>query len=560
MSQMLHIMRKDARRLRWVLVLWVALLAARTLLILNGTAAADSSVATGLLIQQVWVTMAAVELLLAAAIVAQLVLDEPLVGLTPFWLTRPYDARSLLREKLLVAAVVLIAAPMIADLALLSLFDADVSALIRAGAESVLVYASWALLLMVFAVLAPSPGAFAVIALGAATAGVLLSATWLGFREFRIADVPGYAPPEPPDATPEVVMMVTYLSAALMVVIYQYRRRRRHVAVWLAVAGLVGTAVVPRIWPFSFPFAQAAPVRAGAWASDAVVVHDPSWGTKVTEVTNVSRQLRNAWRRLNAHLTVSGVPPRIAVESLGIRSRLQFSDGVVVESSQVGWLGDPFTGYRAAAETLGARILTTYDLTDRAERWTPMVTLTEREFLPLRGRTGRLEATIDVIPTQTRELGRLPLTPGASLDAGTSRIELAAVQQGTDGRTVIVRRVTADSLFSTTSTPTWGQSFALHRRSTGEALMGGGGNSWRVTSRPNAADVGWAGALSMLLGVGGGFSIETLYLRFLGGELGKAPLLEPSWFDDADLVVLQTESAGVVTKQIVIENFAVPAN
>lgn len=558
MSQTLHIMRKDARRLRWLLVLWVALLAARTLLILNGAVAADSSVATGLLIQQVWVTMAAVELLLAAAIVAQLVLDEPLVGLTPFWLTRPYDARSLLREKLLVAAVVLIALPMIADLALLSLFDADVSALIRAGAVSVLVYASWALLLMVFAVLAPSPGAFAVIALGAVTAGVLLSATWLGFREFRIADVPGYAPPAPPDATPDVVMMVTYLSAALVVVIHQYRRRRRHVAAWLAVAGLVATAVVPRIWPFSF--AQAEPIRAGAWASDAVVVHDPSWGTKVTEVANVSRQLRNAWRRLNAHLTVSGVPSRITVESLGIRSRLQFPDGVVIESSQSGPMGDPFTGYRAAAEALGARILTTYDLSERAERWTPMVTLTEREFLPLRGRTGRLEATIDLIPTRTRELGRLPLTPGASLDAGTSRIEIAAVQRGTDGRTVIVRRVTADSPFSTTSTPTWGQSFALHRRSTGEALMGGGGNSWRVTGRPNAADVGWAGALSLLLGVGGGFSIETLYLRFLGGELGKAPPLEPSWFDDAELVVLQTESAGVVSKQLVIEDFAIPAN
>ena len=558
MSQALHIMRKDARRLRWLLVLWVALLAARTLLILNGAVAADSSVATGLLIQQVWVTMAAVELLLAAALVAQLVLDEPLVGLTPFWLTRPYDARSLLREKLLVAAVVLIVLPMMADIALLSLFHADVSALMRAGAVSVLVYASWALLLMVFAVLAPSPGAFAVIALGAATAGVLLAATWLGFREFRIADVPGYAPPEPPDATPEAVMMVTYLSAALLVVIYQYRERRRQVAVGLAIAGLVAAAVVPQIWPFSF--AQAEPIRAGAWASDATVIHDASWGTKVVEVQNVSRQLRNSWRRLNAHLTVSGVPPRITVQSLGIRSRLQFPDGVVIESSQSALWGDPFTDYRLAAEALGARILTTYDLTKEQERWTPMVTLTERELLPLRGRTGRLEATIDLIPNQARELGRLPLTPGASLQAGTSRFEIAAVQQIPDGRTVIVRRVTADSPFSTTSTPTWAQSFALHRRSTGEALMGGGGNRWEVTSRPSAASLGWVGAIAMLFGVGRGFSIETLYLRFLGGELGRAPLVEPSWFDDAELVVLQREGAGVVSKQLVIENFAVPAS
>ncbi len=63
----------------------------------------------------------------------------------------------------------------------------------------------------------------------------------------------------------------------------------------------------------------------------------------------------------------------------------------------------------------------------------------------------------------------------------------------------------------------------------------------------------------MLLG-GNGFSVETLYLRFLGQEIGKAPLVEPSWFNDAELVVLQRESAGVVSKRLVIENFAVPAN
>jgi hypothetical protein len=559
MSQMLHIMRKDLRRLRWLLALWLALLVARTLLVVNGAVAADSSVATGLLLQQVWVTIAAFELLLAAAIVAQLVLDEPLVGFTPFWLTRPYDAGSLLREKLLAVAVVLIVLPAMADLSMLSVFHASAPALIRAGAESLLVYASWALLLMVFAVLAPSASAFAVIALGAAAAVVLSLAIWLGFWEVRVTDVPGYTPPEPPDATPEVVMTVTYLSAALLVVIYQYRKRRRQVAVGLAIVGLVAAAVVPRIWPLSFPFAKAEPIRAGAWASDAVLMNDVSWGTKVIEVQNVSRQLRNAWRRLYAHLSVSGVPPGITVEGLGIRSQLQFPDGVAIESSQTGRWGDPFTGYRTAAAALGARIVTTYDLSKEQERWTPMVTLTERELLPLRGRTGRLDATIDLMTYRTREVGRLPLTSGASLNAGASRLEVTAVQQRTDGRTVIIRRVTTDAPFTPTSTPTWGQSFALHRRSTAEALIGGSENRWQVSSRPNAANVVWAGAISMLLG-GNGFSVETLYLRFLSGELGRAPLLEPSWFDDAELVVLQRESAGIVTKQLVIENFAIPAN
>ena len=83
MSQMMHIVRKDVRRLRWLLVLGLVVLITRVALVVNGASAADESVATGLLLQQVWETMAIIELLLMAGIVAQLVLEEPLVGLTP---------------------------------------------------------------------------------------------------------------------------------------------------------------------------------------------------------------------------------------------------------------------------------------------------------------------------------------------------------------------------------------------------------------------------------------------------------------------------------------------
>jgi hypothetical protein len=57
-----------------------------------------------------------------------------------------------------------------------------------------------------------------------------------------------------------------------------------------------------------------------------------------------------------------------------------------------------------------------------------------------------------------------------------------------------------------------------------------------------------------------GFSLGTLYLRFPGRGFGKAPPLDPTWFDDAELVVLENAQAGVVTRPLVIEEFVVPAN
>jgi ABC-type transport system involved in multi-copper enzyme maturation permease subunit len=181
MSQTMHIMRKDLRRLRWLLALWLALLAASVVLAANGAAAAGASPATGLFLQQLWDTMEIVEALLTALIVAQLVHEEPLVGFTPFWLTRPYVRTVLLWEKLLFAAIAVIALPLIADLAMMSLFNAGPRALISAGATAALGDLVWMLSLMVLAVLTRSLSAFVLTALGIVATLWTLVALWSGF-------------------------------------------------------------------------------------------------------------------------------------------------------------------------------------------------------------------------------------------------------------------------------------------------------------------------------------------------------------------------------------------
>ena len=561
MSQMMHIMRKDLRSLRWLLALGLAMLVARVVLVVNGAVAADGSVATGLLLQQVWGTLAVVELLLMALIAARLVFEEPLVGFTPFWLTRPYDIGSLLGAKLLLAALVLIGLPVFADVVTMSLFNAGPGALSRGGVTAALGYASWMLSLIVLAALTPSLGAFVLATLGIAVAVSILRATLLGITGIWIAEAPTYTAPVVPDATRGVVMMAVYLCAALSVVVYQYHHRRWRVAAGLAVAGLAASVVVPMLWPW--PFARSEQSQPGAWASNIVVVHDPSWGTSVSDVRNVSRPMRQAWRQVNARVTLSGVPPQILVQSIGIQARLQFPDGTAVEGSQRGGFTGAFNT-RAAEAALGTRILVTRDLSEQRKTWTPMITITEQEFIRRRGQSGRLEANVDMIAMQMREVGTLRLAPGMSLDRGVSRLEIVAVQRGsdTDTRDVVVRRWRTQSPLS--AEPTREQFFALRRRSSGEALMGGFETGWRVGSRPSAAPVLLALPFSMMGGRLGflpeGFSVGTFYLRFPGRGFGKTPQLDPTWFDEAELVVLETEPAGVVTRRLVIEEFVVPAN
>jgi hypothetical protein len=53
------------------------------------------------------------------------------------------------------------------------------------------------------------------------------------------------------------------------------------------------------------------------------------------------------------------------------------------------------------------------------------------------------------------------------------------------------------------------------------------------------------------------FTASTTVARF-PEDSDQVPALDPTWFDEAELVVLRTELAGVVTKPLTIDNFVIP--
>lgn len=559
MSGPLHIVHKDIRRLRWVLALWVAVLAARVTLSLNGAAVAGDSLGSGLFMRELSGAIATVEWLLMALIVARLVHEEPLVGFTAFWLTRPYDIGRLIRAKLLVAMAMLVGMPLIADVAAMSVLEAGPPALVRAGSTLAVGYVTTALSLMVIATLTPSFGVFTLTILGIAVGASMVLASIVGIATLW-ADAPSdYTPPGVPDATPGTVMLVVYVCAALAVIIYQYRYRRWRMAAGLAVTGVAAAIVVPLLWPW--PFARGEEARPGAWTAGAAAAHDPSWGTLLSDVERFGRG--PARRHVNARVTLSGMPPEVMMQSIGVRSRLQFEDGTAIESSQRGGFGSSFTTAAAQAALAGVEVLNPLEAFDQREAWTPMVTLTEEEFASYRGRPGRLDANVDFHLTRTREVGVLPLMPGAAMGDRVSRIEIVATQRRTDSRDVTLRQWQARSPLST-DPPGQQRLFVLRHRSGRQALMGGQDTAWPIGSWGSSPTALLRFPFAMMgVGVsaaagGGGFSAATLFLRFPGRGFGKAPRLDAAWFDEAELVVLETVPEGVVTRSLTIEPFVVP--
>ena len=207
MSQTLHIMRKDVRRLRWLLVLWVAVLAMRVVLSLSIVTSTDASLSGAFALRQLSSPIVTIELLMTSLIVVLLVHEEALAGFTAFWLTRPYDRGALVRAKLLLATVVLVALPLLADLTTMGLLKAGPVALMTAGSTAAVAYVGGTLSLLVAATLTPSFSAFALTVLGVVVGTLMLAGVRVGLASLWRADPYSYIPPAVPDATPAVVML-----------------------------------------------------------------------------------------------------------------------------------------------------------------------------------------------------------------------------------------------------------------------------------------------------------------------------------------------------------------
>jgi len=95
--------------------------------------------------------------------------------------------------------------------------------------------------------------------------------------------------------------------------------------------------------------------------------------------------------------------------------------------------------------------------------------------------------------------------------------------------------------------------------------MGGADTTWTTGSRSMATVMLLQFPLGATLqlssaGAPGGFAADTTLLRFPGPGFGTTPPLDAAWFDEAELVVLESRWAGVVTRPLVIEQFPIPAN
>jgi hypothetical protein len=558
MTQTLHIFRKDLRRLRWWLAVWVLLLGIQTASTIVGPPLALRAAGVQMLLPQIDSFTGAIMALMLALLVARLVHEEPLVGLDWFWVSRPYDWRSLLAAKLLLVVLAFVGLPFVTHVLVMAVFSANVADMARAMPSLVTADLRWALGWMVLAVLTRSLATFALALVSVLAALVLLMLATMSVVLWSVA---GETPPDLSgplaDVSGSIVAEAIFLVAAVGVIAYVYRNRRFFRTLFLAGAGLAAVAIAPMIWPWRF---------AAVWPTD--FTKDPSLSRSMRLALDFSAPPhfeepfwpgRGRGDRVVQVPVRADLPPDFRIESTFTRSRLTFPDGHVIESEQSG-------GFMAAtAPEPGAA--TVHPLQGMFPDLHVLPVSRERESIPVVGvitagdgdisrygaQPGRLTGTLACRLLRSRIVGAMPLLTGTGLRAGWFRAEILAVDRRHASCSVFIRHWRASPLWSVS--PFRAYQFILRNLRRHEAIVGDEGALQAAISPGFLPFL----ALGMYEGADqqSGFDVDYARVDYPARQDSQVatPVIDRDWLAAAELVVLETTTAGWLTKTIAAENF-----
>jgi hypothetical protein len=247
MKQILHIFRKDCRQF------WPQLLTVLVIFALHAYGQMSTLPAEGLAIGVnassirgilfVLSSLSAALLPLGMALLtAGVIQDEALVGTEQFWLTRPYDRRCLLVEKVLCVVAFLILPMLVHDLFLLVRFNFPISSAFAALLVKIAELCVLLLIMVAIAALTASFARFTLVTVVMATVVSILLLdygdpflfgwSWLGdvrwVSSFAVASL-----------------------GAIAVICWQYATRRTTIGVIAGLLFLTGAILILRFWPWS---------------------------------------------------------------------------------------------------------------------------------------------------------------------------------------------------------------------------------------------------------------------------------------------------------------------
>jgi hypothetical protein len=543
-----HIVAKDVRRLRWLLIGWSFIIAGSAALAIVQGRLEFTSTKFARIVDETSFLLVIVEVLAFVAIVSSLVHDDSLVGLDAFWVTRPIAPAALLAAKLAVAAVVLVALPLAGEVAILAILGPGWGDALRVPAAFAILQSVWVLGLIALAVMTPSLTRLIVaIVLGAVAVIVLLVATGI------VTTLAQPASPDTParefsmlsDRTSPIVALAILACGSAAVIVYQFLHRRARIAIAIAVATIAAVFLVPEQWPWRF--AKPAEPDPGAWA------HDPSRTFAAIDPAvppNGFAQPGPGQRiDIAAPASLHGQTPDYTVQLTSVDSRFELPNGLVFSSTQVGdhpvqhVTKRPSPDLARLQAILGpVRFLSDFDPESQISM-PVLFTIDSTLYERFRREAGRLTATMDFYLRRSTLVGSLPFREGAVLHDGRRWFMVAQSPAAETCCRVLMRWSDVAPLWAADESVQY--EFILRNQAAGEAIAG------KTAWFPEAASLQF-GSLS----VGTIERSDSLFHSTVLTYQPTDPLrLDRDWLGRAEIAVIQTRYAGHIRRPLTVERF-----
>jgi hypothetical protein len=569
MTQTMHLIKKDVRHLRWALLAWAAVVAAHVAVSVVLASVDLQSFAVMIVARQIASLTSLIQLVMLCLIVSWIVHEDPVADREAFWLTRPIDPTRLATAKLTVAAVALVLLPAAGEIVTMAIFRVGVYDMTRAMPVILLNQIAWVLVLAAAATLTPSLTRYLLLVVAAAAAIVILMSTTIA-AFLLLADPDSSVSPRPPvmTAVPSLVATGLAIAVALWVIFYQYRRRRVKRAATLGTAGLVMAMAVPFFWPSHLN--RSPDPDPGAWSRDEGRVAARLNGSIHVSDAQAFRRRDSERKQVAAAVTLTGMPEDVFVQAVEVNSQFEVA-GVTLRSRQTETASSRraetspvmHTYMSSVRGALGSARLMESEAADGYESWPVLLNLTEQDFARYAHTPGRLTATLDFYLHRSRIAAAIPLRAGARIQDDTRRIEIVRVDRRADGCTVMLRDISITPIFRAGSFNP--EAFVLRNATQAQAIRG--------DSNQGSFGVGDVSAATFLLSLamggnafgangsgGGGFAVRTLGYRFpaqASSPSSSRPVIDGTWLDGAELVRVNTEYAGHVTRSLTINNFRI---
>jgi len=550
MNLITHLLRKDIRRSRGLLIAWLLLL------ILHGVLV-SSRVNPGDQLKQAVFAMisGAVPLfkaLLLVVIVPFVVQDEPLVGTIAFWLTRPISRGTLLLAKTLYAMAVLVLPALLVEMIVLAANGFTPHDLALAAPEILLGQIKLIVIVAVIAALTPTFGKYAIV--GASG----LIAWWVAVLALQWARM--YLHPDrifeqamngslEKSTSVAVGLMAILVCAA--VVAHQYLSGRTFRSYIAGSAGVVAILAVQSLWRWDFLFLPVPRSNVPLFDVSAVVIALASDATArdVSEIRGQGPARKEIW----ASIESSGVPSMYSLRAKSIWPRLTRSNGskLDVESTHNTQLSMRLNQDALVAALGGTPIANPDTWSAKGAQNTPLFVIDAATYGKDYDQPLNLSADIDFIGSKYLVTAEMPLAKGARSDQGSKHSVITEVLSQPDGVDVVLRerkpnllfdRANGSNAFMQEFIEGYRHIYVLRNKKRNQAILQKHNNF----SFPFDQMFGHSRLVNDAVQVS--FGPES-------NSKGLTPELTPEWLADAELIRLDLTPVFEFSKQLMVEGF-----